>query len=109
MKRLLKMMALGGLAALGAATAAEAQYYPGPPGYGPPPGYGQPPGYYGQPRRQPPGYYGGGYYQPRPQVQFGQVCLTSRGSCYTGRPLQFGTGCGCSIPGFGFKRGAIGG
>ena len=104
MKRLFSLAALAGLAAL-ASTAVEAQYYPYPqPGYG-----GPPPGYYdGQPRyrRPPPPGYGYGY---RPPVQYGQVCLTSRGSCYTGRPLQFGTGCGCSVPVFGYKRGAIGG
>ena len=116
MNRFAKAAALAALAAAGAATAAEAQYFPQP-GYGPPPGYyGQPrrpppQDYYGQPRRPPPGYYGGdGYNQSyRRPVQYGQVCLTSRGSCYVGRPLPFQTGCGCNVPGFGYKRGAIGG
>jgi hypothetical protein len=36
----------------------------------------------------------------------GQVCTTSRGTCYT-RPQPVGSRCGCDIPGFGPKRGAI--
>lgn len=38
----------------------------------------------------------------------GSICVTSRGNCPT-RPAPFNAPCGCEIPGFGFKRGAIGG
>lgn len=38
----------------------------------------------------------------------GSICVTSRGNCVT-RPAPFNTPCGCEVPGFGFKRGAIGG
>ena len=38
----------------------------------------------------------------------GGICVTSRGNCMT-RPGPFNAPCGCEIPGFGFKRGAIGG
>src|SRR5215207_6234375 len=46
--------------------------------------------------------YGGGYGRPR----FGNVCVTSRGNCPT-QPAPISSGCGCSIPGFGLKRGAV--
>src|SRR5215218_7943521 len=45
-----------------------------------------------------------GYGRPR----MGSVCVTSRGNCVT-RPAPFNAPCGCEVPGFGFKRGAIGG
>src|SRR5215207_5520298 len=45
-----------------------------------------------------------GYGRPR----MGSVCVTSRGNCMT-RPAPFNAPCGCEVPGFGFKRGAIGG
>ena len=46
-------------------------------------------------------------YQPyRRRVQAGDVCVTSRGACRT-RPAPVSSRCGCNIPGFGFKRGAI--
>ena len=48
--------------------------------------------------RRPRGYGGG----------FGRLCLTQRGNCIT-RPQPYGSRCGCDIPGFGFKRGAVGG
>ncbi len=38
---------------------------------------------------------------------FGRVCVTARGNCPT-RPAPLNASCGCEIPGFGFKRGAIG-
>lgn len=38
----------------------------------------------------------------------GRVCVTARGNCIT-RPAPFNTPCGCEVPGFGFKRGNIGG
>ena len=45
-----------------------------------------------------------GYGRPR----MGSVCVTARGNCVT-RPAPFNAPCGCEVPGFGFKRGAIGG
>ncbi|MGL4242701.1 MAG: hypothetical protein ACRCTI_16435 [Beijerinckiaceae bacterium] len=97
------MFALVGLAA--ASAPALAQYYPYPPQGG---------GYYRQDpygRWSNPGYgggygggWGGGYYQ-RP-VRFGNVCLTSRGSC-PARPRPEQSPCTCIIPGFGPKRGGI--
>ena len=38
----------------------------------------------------------------------GSLCLTPRGNCIT-RPLPYSSPCGCDLPGFGRKRGAIGG
>lgn len=38
----------------------------------------------------------------------GSVCVTARGTCVT-RPAPFNSACGCEVPGFGFKRGQIGG
>ncbi|WP_375463764.1 hypothetical protein [uncultured Methylobacterium sp.] len=38
----------------------------------------------------------------------GSVCVTARGNCVT-RAAPFNTSCGCEVPGFGFKRGQIGG
>ncbi|GJD93812.1 hypothetical protein [Methylobacterium iners] len=38
----------------------------------------------------------------------GSICVTARGNCVT-RPAPFNSSCGCEVPGFGFKRGAIGG
>jgi hypothetical protein len=74
-----------------------AQYYQYPPP--PPRPYYQPEPYY---RPDP---YGGGYYRPRP-VPVGNLCVTSRGNCYT-RPRPANSSCACEIPGFGVKRGAI--
>lgn len=45
------------------------------------------------------GEYGGG--------RIGRICVTARGNCPT-RPAPLNTSCGCEVPGFGFKRGAIG-
>jgi hypothetical protein len=90
---------------LAAITPAAAQYYP----YPPPPGYGG--GGYYRPLPPPaPGFYrpdyGYGYgYQPRP-VQFGNLCVTSRGNCGT-RPRPVQSSCSCFIEGFGPKRGAV--
>lgn len=51
-----------------------------------------------------------GYYEERGprRVQSGSLCVTSRGSCPTGQRLPANSPCGCNIPGFGYKRGAIG-
>ena len=69
-------------------------------GYAPPRYRPGPPRFY---ERRPYGYrYGYG----RPQ-RFGRVCVTSRGNCIT-RPSPISSPCGCMIPGFGPKRGAIG-
>jgi hypothetical protein len=70
----------------------------GPPAYARP----LPPrDYYGAPRH---GYgYGGPGYG---RVQIGRVCVTARGNC-PAAPAPFGSSCGCPIPGFGFKRGAV--
>lgn len=68
-----------------------------------------------RPRRPPPG----DYYDDRPRRfhrydyeggprRFGRICVTARGSCPT-RPGPITAPCGCEIPGFGYKRGAIGG
>ncbi len=38
----------------------------------------------------------------------GRVCVTARGNCMA-RPAPYNAPCGCEVPGFGFKRGAIGG
>lgn len=74
---------------------------------------------YGYDRPPPPprGYYRDRYDDdddrppPRRRVfggRGGSVCVTARGSCpYP--PAPFNAGCGCDIPGFGYKRGAIGG
>ena len=48
--------------------------------------------------------YDEGYGRPR----MGSICVTARGNCRT-RPAPLNTPCGCEVPGFGFKRGAIGG
>ena len=53
-------------------------------------------------RRRPDYGYGYGRRQ-----RFGRVCVTSRGNCVT-RPGPINSSCGCMIPGFGPKRGAIG-
>ena len=66
-----------------------------PPGYRP-----GPPRFYERPR------YSYRYGYGRPQ-RFGRVCVTSRGTCFT-RPSPLNSSCGCMIPGFGPKRGAIG-
>jgi hypothetical protein len=62
---------------------------PPPPPYGRPDPYGQPG--YGPPARR-----------------MGSVCITARGNC-PWRPSPINAPCGCDIPGFGFKRGAVGG
>jgi len=92
------------------ATMAHAQYFdpydrPAPRYYGydrpPPP---PPPRYdYDRPR-----YYDGpryGYDRPYRQ-RFGNVCVTSRGSCAS-EPAPRLSPCGCYVEGFGMKRGAI--
>ena len=45
-------------------------------------------------------------YDRRPRG--GGICVTARGNCMT-RPGPLNAPCGCEVPGFGFKRGAIGG
>jgi hypothetical protein len=100
------LLALAGLVA--SAMPSAAQYYPYPPqGYYPPPpprGYYQPDPYGRGGYRGPDPYGGGGYYQ-RPVV-IGNICYTSRGTCGT-RPRPVQSPCGCNIPGFGPKRGAV--
>jgi hypothetical protein len=41
----------------------------------------------------------------RPERRAAGLCVTSRGSCPTNLPRN--APCGCEIPGFGFKRGAV--
>lgn len=48
------------------------------------------------------------YERRRDYGRRGSICVTARGNCAT-RPAPFNAPCGCEIPGFGFKRGAIGG
>jgi hypothetical protein len=100
------LVAAAALALLGAAPAA-AQYG----GYGG--GYGG--GYRGgwddddddwRDRRRRRGWDEGPRYERR--MSMGSLCLTSRGNCRT-RPAPPNTPCGCDIPGFGYKRGAVGG
>ena len=101
MKSLLLAAALvaGGLLA----SPASAQYYGG--GYDRPP----PPDYDYRPRRHRDLDDEDGYDRPRPRFdrRFGGMCVTARGSCPTGRPIPRGAPCGCEIPGFGYKRGAV--
>jgi hypothetical protein len=104
MKRII--LAAAALAAL-CATPAAAQFGPYDGG-----------GYYqddddDRPRRYRRGYddgYGRPYGPPpryrQPRVAYGNVCVTSRGSCAV-RPRPHNSPCGCSIPGFGYKRGAV--
>ncbi len=47
-------------------------------------------------------------YERRGRARGGSICVTARGNCVT-RPGPFNTPCGCEVPGFGYKRGAIGG
>jgi hypothetical protein len=64
---------------------------------------------YGPPRRTARPYddgYGGGPYGGPPRVS--RVCVTSRGACPS-YPLPQGSRCRCEIPGFGSKRGIVGG
>jgi hypothetical protein len=58
---------------------------------------------YGRPYGPPPGY------GRQRRADFGSVCVTSRGSCPVGRPQPHNAPCGCNIPGFGYKRGAVAG
>lgn len=122
MKRLL----LAALAALAFTVPASAQYYGSP--YSPPyeEEWRQPaPRYYEYDRPsyryRPRDYYGQDhhyerrweyrYAQPRRewrrQARYGNVCVTSRGSCEHPQSYPLGTGCRCDIPGFGLKRGNI--
>lgn len=99
MIRTLALAALVG-AAISSTTSANAQYYD--PYYRPAPRYDYdrpPPPYYGYDR---PRY---GYERPYRQ-RFGDVCVTSRGSCEA-RPAPANSSCSCYIEGFGMKRGAI--
>jgi hypothetical protein len=100
MIRTLALAALVG-AAISSATSANAQYYD--PYYRPAPRYydydRSPVPYYGYDR---PRY---GYERPYRQ-RFGDVCVTSRGSCEA-RPAPANSSCSCYIEGFGMKRGAI--
>jgi hypothetical protein len=104
MKAILSGFILLVTTAFGVSTPAIAQYYypyapPPPPRYYQPNPYVQPNPYSQR------GPWGGGYYYQRP-VPLGNVCVTSRGSCRT-RTQPANSPCGCNIPGFGPKRGAI--
>jgi hypothetical protein len=103
----MKRIVLAGLAAaaLGLAAAPASSQGWGPPGYGGG-GYGGGGGYaydddddVPRYRRRPAYGYGG--------RRFGSMCVTGRGNCPVGRPAPHGTPCGCSIPGFGVKRGIV--
>lgn len=103
MKRLIAVAALIGAGLV--AAPATAQYYG--PGYDRPP-----PSDYG-PRRyrdrdEDDDYDRGPRGRPygRPDPRFGNTCVTSRGACPT-RPAPRNAPCGCEVPGFGFKRGAV--
>ncbi|GJD36343.1 hypothetical protein [Methylobacterium aerolatum] len=104
-----KRITLAVLAAMALApalgTSAGAQYYQDDYDYRPrrPP----PPDYYDDRPRY---GYGRRYrdeYDDGPR-RFGRICVTARGNC-PARPAPFNSPCGCDIPGFGLKRGAIGG
>jgi hypothetical protein len=111
---IMKRILLAGLAAaaLGLAAAPASSQGWGPPGYGYGGGGGYGGGYGGG------GGYRGGYdedddvrvYRRRGdgygQRRFGSTCVTARGNC-PARPSPHGTPCGCNIPGFGLKRGAV--
>ena len=102
-----KRITLAALAALAIApalgTRADAQFYGDAYGYGRRP---PPPDYYDDYRPRP--RYRDDYGDRNPRRGFGSVCVTARGTCPT-RPGPFNAPCGCEIPGFGLKRGAIGG
>ena len=69
---------------------------------------------YDRPRRPPPPDYG--YDRPRYRDRYddgygrrgGGICGPPRGNCRT-RPGPFNAPCECEVPGFGIKRGQIGG
>jgi hypothetical protein len=106
MIRTLALAALIGMA-ISSATSANAQYYD--PYYRPAPRYD-----YDRPPPPPYGYDGPRYRDDGPRYgydrpqrrRFGDVCLTSRGSC-AAEPAPRNSSCGCYIEGFGMKRGAI--
>jgi len=102
MRHRLVLSAIAG-AMLLSAVPAGAQYYD--PYRSPPPPYGhdRAPPPYGYDRPPPPPY---GYERPRYRRRFNDVCVTSRGECPT-QPMPSGSPCGCYIPGFGNKRGAV--
>lgn len=128
----MKRLMLTVLAALTLAAPASAQYYGSPystyeRGWSEPaprydydrPGYGYRPGpsyerreYYGyEPRRE----YRREYRYVRPREEwrrqarrYGNVCVTSRGSCEYPQSFPINANCRCDIPGFGPKRGNIG-
>ncbi|WP_146140179.1 hypothetical protein [Alsobacter soli] len=62
--------------------------------------------YYGGPRYAP-APYGYGHPRWRAPARYSDTCITSRGLCPT-TPAPYGSPCGCNIPGFGWKRGAVG-
>lgn len=87
------------VSALLPAAAAHAQFYD-PYDRPPPPRYGYDRGWdYDRPR---PRYYG----YERPSRRYGDVCITSRGSCEAPASPR-GAPCRCFIEGFGPKRGAV--
>ncbi|HZH11452.1 MAG TPA: hypothetical protein VEZ24_13905 [Microvirga sp.] len=123
----MKRLMLVALAALTLAAPASAQYYGSPyssPSYEeewrPSPRYDYDRPRYGYRPRQ--DYYDqdyGGerrvyrYERPRHEwrrqaQRYGNVCVTSRGSCEHPQSYPLGAKCRCDIPGFGPKRGNIG-
>lgn len=102
MTRLVRVLALGGLAVLAAGEAA-AQYY-SPPYGGPSYGYSSPHGYTSPP--PPPGYVPDDYYAPPPRRPIGFRCgaraFTPDGPrrivCDLPRPRPLGRPCECSPP-----------
>jgi hypothetical protein len=101
MLKMLALAALVGAATLGT-TAGQAQYYER---YSPryEDDYDRPPPSryrYDRPR------YDDDYDRPYRRQRFGDVCVTSRGSC-DAAPAPRNSSCRCYIEGFGMKRGAI--
>jgi hypothetical protein len=78
----------GALTPMVGASPATAQYYRGD-------GYDRPPAYYD--------------HRSRREHRLGRICVTGRGSCMSEEPAPFEAPCACTVPGFGVKRGQIGG
>ena len=100
------MLAAAAALTLAGAGPASAQYYGGD-DYGPPRRFDRDYDRRDYDRRRD---YGDDRFDRRgpPPGRGGNICVTARGTCYT-RPGPFNAPCGCDIPGFGYKRGAIGG
>jgi hypothetical protein len=118
----MKRVLLSALTVLTLVAPASAQYYGGPSyeeewsepapsyryerrpdyGYRPSPEYGYETRReyrYGEPRD--------GWRRQARRGQFGNVCVTSRGSCEYPQSFPLNSNCRCDIPGFGPKRGNI--